>query len=253
MGLDAVVACNCLVRGVARPAPVPVHIDEDGWLAPVDDADRMTFEAWRRDCCPHPDLEHTCERIGNWSMFRSFQEALEESGLSRFPTLARVLPGGNGGQVLPVDARACLAELAMFRRDYRHQRPVLVDAETGEILREHIASYDGVFAMLGPEGIDVGFDGDGLFVVPCGTRAVIFQARRVELRADAGGGTELVDLDSGASHVTRKRISLDTFAGRSRVEVRQSVRTAADHAHVLDALERVFRASIENGNPVLWC
>jgi hypothetical protein len=253
MGLDAVVACNCLLKGVARPAPVPVHIDEDGWLAPVDDADRTTFESWRRDCCAHPDREHTSCRIGNWSMFRSFQEALEESGVSRFPTLSRVLPDGNGGQVSPVDARACLAELAVFRRDYRHERPVLVDADTGEILREHIASNDGVFALLGSEGIDLGFDADGLFVVPRGTRAVIFQARRVELRPDAGGGRELVDLDSGASHVTTKPLALDTFAGRARLEVRQSVRTAADHAHVLGALEQVFRASIENGNPVIWC
>jgi hypothetical protein len=253
MGLDAVVACNCLVTGVATPAPVPVHFDADGWLAPVDDADWSRFDAWRRDCCPHPRLEHTVCRIGNWSMYRSFQEALEECGRAHFPTLLRVLPANNGGQVAPVDARTCLTELAIFRRDYRHERPVLVDAATGEILREHIASHQGVFALLGSQGIDLGFDADGLFVVPRGTRAVIFQARRVELRADAAGGTELVDLDTGASHVTAQPIVLDTFAGRSRVEVRQSLRTAADHADVVDALEQVFRAAVENGNPVVWC
>ncbi len=255
MGLDAVVACNCLVRGVAQPAPMPVLIGEDGWLVPVDEADWETFERWQHDCCSHPDLTHTSVRIGNWAMYRSFQEALEETESSgaRFPTLQRVLPGANGGLVLPVDARACLEELDTFRRTYRHERPVLVDASSGEVIHEYLSTYQGVFAALGSEDIELGFDQEGLYVVPAGTRAVIFQARRVELRADAGGGTELVDLDTGRSFLTRHPLSVEALAAHPRVEVRASLRTAADHEVVIDALEQVFRASIEIGNPVVWC
>jgi len=253
MGLDAVVSCNCLVRGVAQPAPVPVHIGEDGWRGPVDSADWDIFERWQQDCCSHPALRHTSVRIGNWAMYRSFQEALEEAGAAHFPTLMRVLPGTGGGQVLPVDARACLIELNQFRRHYRHERPVLVDSQSGEVLHEHVGSYEGVFARVGAEGVDLGFDAEGLFVVPAGTRAAIFQARRVEVRPDAGGGSELVDLDTGASWLSRQPLAVEELAAHPLVEVRASVRTAADHQVVLDALERVFRASIEIGNPVVWC
>jgi hypothetical protein len=253
MGLDAVVACNCLVRGIAQPAPVPVIIGSDGWLGPVDDADRDTFERWQRDCCSHRDLRHTSVRIGNWSMYRAFQDALEQTGSGRFPTLRRVLPPANGGQVSPVDARACLVELAEFRRAFRDERPVLVDSTTGEVIQLHVAAYNGVFAHLASEGVELGFDEDGLFVVPAGTRAAIFQARSVELRPYAGGGSELVDLATGQSWVSQKPLTIDTFAAHPKVEVRKRIHTAADHAYVLDALEQIFRASIDIGNPVVWC
>jgi hypothetical protein len=253
MGLDGWVACNCLAKGLARPATVPVHIGPDGDLAPVDEADRLPFTWWQKSSCDHPDRELACVPIGNWTMVRAFLRALELVGQAHFPTLLRVLPEESDGHVAPVDARACLAELAEFRRLYRRERPVLFACDGGEALLEVHLPEGHILATLADDGLELGVDEDGLFVVPQGTRAAIFSARRVELRGDAGGGTELVDLDSGASLVTRRPVPGDALLGHRRVELRPMLRTAADHAPVIDALEHIFRVSIETGNPVLWC
>ena len=259
MGLGAVVPCNCLVRGVATPAPVAVHLGSDGWLVPVEDGDWDAFDAWRRSACAHAEMEHTHAHIGNWSMYRSFRQALGEAGWAHFPTLQRVLPDSNEGSVGPLDARACMFELKEFRRVYRHERPILVDARSGEVVCDHDEAQDGIFLHGGSAptgaGVDFGFDRDGFFIVPSGTRAVLFQALRVEQRPDASGGTEFVDLDTGRSWVSSPRLTGPAAAGltsHQRLEVQRRVYTAEDHEDVVAALEAAFGAAVEVGSPVLW-
>src|SRR5215467_7987772 len=99
----------------------------------------------------------------SWGAYRSIQQALAEVGWEQFPTLEAELPQANDGVTSSSAAVQMLAELSFFsERAELGQVTVLVDSDTGEELREYIASYGGEF-HYGPSGTVFGFDKAGFF------------------------------------------------------------------------------------------
>lgn len=286
MGLDASVMCDCFREGRAAEPPVPrdwLEIDEDGYLNPRPGHDsgtvRSAFYAWRKGCCAHPGMDRAWESIANWSGVAQFKEALAKVGRPRFPVLLAELPRNNGGLTAPDRAALALGELDDFAAlDRIGTITCLVATATGEVLRRRVDADDGIFLLDGSTGVDVGFDGSGLFVRDRDGGRELFRARRVRqtrLDPDAPeygpekGRVVLEDLDTGRTYEGRTAISgrdipwpdgrLQDDRGRVRsdypagLHVEDRPQTPADFAFIVEPLRVVFRASVETGNPVRWC
>jgi hypothetical protein len=285
MGLDASVMCNCFRLGRTSEPPVPrewLHIDNDGYwsLKPEHDSDDLWYKVyeWEQTCCEHPEMEYASEHIANWAGYRLFQQALGRVGWERFPVLDHELPHSNGGQTEAPMAALALRELDEFRRVGDVGANVcLVDTATGSVIQRWIAGYHGRFILGGRSGLDAGFDESGFFIRDNQTEAEFFRATRFRqtiLDPDSdpyGPKPSLVrfeDLETGRTFECRVAVSgkaipwpdgrMQDDKGRYRfdrpaelhVEVRAERST--DYEYILGPLERVFRASVETGNPVRW-
>lgn len=279
MGLDAYVPCNCYRLGLTTPPPVPVALDEEtGQPELVAEGDGKAaraawraFEAWRERACAHPRFDEVSERIGNWAGVRRFQEALRALGTEHFRVLLGEIPDNNGGATPPPAARDALDEIARFRSRVSRlpQVAVLVDEDADRELHTYIAVYGGEFLFSG--AWRVGVDPDGLFVRDADHE--VFRARRVDQTVDQWRDgrprwTTLTNRDTGATWAGPTPVPgvtipwpdgrLEDDAGRVRSSYPARLAVVArpqrpdDYAYILAALERVFRASVETGNPVHW-
>jgi hypothetical protein len=276
--------CRCWADGKTRTLPPHaehVELDDEGWVGLRLDwlahqEEHEAFARWKASCCPHPDMEAASEWISNWAGYRAFQAALAQLGWELFPVLEARLPETNGGMMPAAACATALVELSRFTELVSSSRATfLIDADTGEELYEYVPQYKGVFLLAGSEGIDVGVDPHGLFVV---TRESpprdLFRAMYVEQTAiernEIGDPirVRLVCLDTGRPSDPMPPIhgaeipwpdgrSQDD-AGRRRFACPRHLRVvtrslhAADFDHILGALRRVFEAAVATGNSVRW-
>lgn len=252
MGLDARVRCNCRAEGRTPPLPFPeawlTHDSAEDQLVlrPEHDTDANwhRLHEWERTACAHRGAWF--EHVGNWGSVRAFQEAARRAGLT---TLATMIPAGNGGTVSPEDARRALEELG--RLDHLGERVFLVDAETGVELQGAIESYDGLFRLSGPEGIDVGLRPTELFVRDRATGQELFRSARFTQTRD-GDRFVWTDVATGATFATRSPLAAWESEPARQLHVVQRPVTAADFGHVTEPLRRILGASEATGNPVVW-
>lgn len=102
MGLVAYVHCDCFARGALRTEPDPAWTleEEDSgavWLAPGhEDEEQLTFERWKTEACPHPDMVVLRHTWGNREI-TEVRAALEDHG-ARFRYLLDdvFFSGGDG-------------------------------------------------------------------------------------------------------------------------------------------------------------
>jgi hypothetical protein len=284
MGLDASVMCCCFQMGRTTEPPFPrewLEIDDEGYLnlkAEFDSNDTFAMlYAWQQECCEHSGLDQASEHLANWSGYRLFQEALGSVGWDRFPVLHRELPEANGGRMDARSAALALEELADFRAiGFLGSNFWLVDTATGEGFMEYVESYQGIFILSGSTGLDVGFDGDGLFIRD---RKGSEHFRAMRLRQtlldpedeDYGpepSRVEFLDLDTGQTFVCRIAISgnqipwpdgrMQDDKGRYRfdhpaeIHVESRSVLSTDFDYIIEPLTRLCRTSMETGNPVRW-
>lgn len=117
---------------------------------------------------------------------------------------------------------------------------------------------------LGRSRLRVGFDDGGLFVLDdSGSPSIeVFRAKRVaQIALGDGRRVRYTDLDRGGEfEADATGITLDgpgddgQAANRlvSRLHVERRPSTAADYAHIVDALTTLCAASIETGTPITW-
>jgi hypothetical protein len=281
MGLDAFVSCNCYREGKAKPFPLPefepyfdaqtLEIDDAAYEA-MTDAQREQLYEWRENACEHPEFDYVRQRISNWSGLRAFQEALELMGAVNFQTLLEQIPNGNYGETSPEQAALMLTELDYFRQHANlGQVTWLVDTETGTELYSYIATYSGIFMWSDHYA---GVDPRGFFIAQVDSRdrarlgREVFRSMRFEQRIlawkDDGIPAKVEYFDSA----TERRFTWDR-AAVTRHERQEDGRlkpkpirlahvitrriTASDFDYILTPLETICRASIEIGNPIVWC
>jgi hypothetical protein len=251
MGLDAFVPCRCWEDGLTTEPPVDRSriFRSDGMLdlrLPYDAEIWRSFDAWTHAGCGHADMDVAAEHIGNWSEYRQFQWALGAVGWSRFPVLRRVLPESNGGEVSPKDAAGALRELEDFTTaGLIGIRTELYD-DSGALVATQNPAY-GAHFVIGP-GYRVGVDENGLFVTSDGEE--LFRALRIGQRAADDGRAWLTDLDHPARGETLVPTAIPGGAGR--LQTRSRAHYPDDFAHTVQALAKVFTASVDIGRPVHW-
>lgn len=283
MGLDAFVNCNCLKEGRTAPFPCDCEIrDEDGYPE-LKRTEEMTDEVyrklshevwvWSKDCCAHESMELSSERVGNWASIRFFQQVLEKIDEKLFPLLSSVIPEFNGGCVEAKLADQILRELDLFAQHIGECTEVaLVEEPSGRVVYEYIVAYQGEFSWSKGDNQIIGVDPSGLFVKGYDDRLEVF--RSFHFRQVIGERKErrsrkslfkrspqpeaqrerkhfiLIDLSSG------KQVEILGGIGNIEEETDFKViqkRMTLDDFYVYEALTRLFQASKETGNPVVWC
>ncbi len=271
MGLDAYVPCNCYKDGKTKPPPFPedyIFFEEETGMPELaqpyseDDEKWNTFMDWRLTACEHEDMEIASERIANWGGLRYFQQALDRVGWEHFPTLRDEIPDYNGGFTPPQASAKALEELKFFQEQRKlGSYPFLIDTERGTELREYTEAYEGIFIMDGRHGMFIGFDKDGLFFIkqPEGKSVLragklVFQAKRVEqqIRGSIKKQVVYTDLDTGKQFVCQTEIEFDGRCPRY-MHVEQRSIDPSEFDYIIIPLTKVFKASVEIGNPVYWC
>lgn len=284
MGLDATVMCNCYRDGKTSPPPFPrewLELDEEGYLNLKKEHDSnenwSQFYQWEQDCCAHQQMEYADERIGNWSSYRLFQQALEEVGWEHFPVLREQLPSGNGGQMPSAKCAEALRELDyLTSQETIAVKTVLANSQTGEQIWEHISAYDGVMILSGSSGYNAGISEFEFFAIDSDTgedrfRAVSLRQFRRDGKKVTGHGDAVCwqNLDTGEVFesgiaIAGKAIPWEDgswtnaqnqhrFEYPEELHVERRPWLVSDLDYVITALRSVFQASVETGNPVRWC
>jgi len=280
--------CACYSKGLV-PQPAFAHhliVDEDGYLnldlAPDGhEALYEQFDAWVRSACGHPGMVYAFVSLGTWAAYRSFVQALADLGWQRFPFLRQQLPQSNGGLTLAETVQAMVRELDLFGRQAPFGvRYVLVDSGSGHVLQESIAAHEGKFLYDGPEGLEMGLDEAGFFILrkdAQGDQRETFRSTAFEqvlLEPDRTerhepGRVRYVDLASGTQFECRTALPGQTipwpdgrtqndrgqarFAYPRRMVTEQRSRRPQDYVGILEPLRTICNASIETGNPIRWC
>src|SRR5882724_11934797 len=274
MGLDASVMCRCLADGkIALPKfAKAVKIDQDGYLSldlhEENNGLQMRFLQWMADACIHPRMIYANEHIGNWTQYRSFQQAVGIAGWQNFPTLKSQLPQGNGG-LTPANAAIKMSqELDSFVHADLGQTTELVDCATGNGVYEYIETYDGFFGY-GADGIDRGVDPNGFFVRQRtdNNETEIFRSMRftqtlidsTAVKA-AEPVVEFLDVETGRSIRCDHPVSIwipwpdgrmqnengqFNLSYPAAFQVIQRPRKVSDYNYVTGQLRKVCRASVE--------
>ncbi|MEV6244005.1 hypothetical protein [Lentzea sp. NPDC051838] len=234
MGLDAFVRCRCWQDGVVTPpaALAGLIVLEDEYLGlsvPWEGHESLhnALDKWVSSACSHEDMDLVCEHVGNWASYRGLQRALGTMGWEHFPVLQGTLPNGNGGCTPASSAASALEELQFYTSHaVMGLQAVLCDADTGEVLLEQIHAFGGLNVFA--DGVAYGVDLDGFFVQKEGLelfRSMAFNAAGVP-------GTPF---------------------GARNLEVRSRLEDADVYSYTVNALVRLFEASVASGNPVVWC
>lgn len=250
MDVHAYVPCNCYERGVAKPAPIAVEV-ENGRVTSVDpdlEGEAKTlYDEWCRTACSHANLCAVEELVGTIDRVRAFTSALDTFG-QPVALLGSVMPRVNSGAVDGAASTLCLQEIAVFRSLSMRRLPHLVDAAADTVIRD----VEGVFFEA--QGGDVGFDAYGLYVADrraLETRPVAerlrFRAKHVHVRPHPHG-CELRDLDSDAT-----ALCLWDPPGECELEVVMRSVPDPEYTGMLEKLERLFTAAILWSTSVYWC
>lgn len=274
MGLDAYVPCNCYREGKTKtppPTQEELCIDEDGFLRPVryrdipydeikdDEEFRKIYDElddWKWNACEHKYGNYIDERVGNWSTARYFTWVVRQFPEGSFPLLIDLIPAANGGSVPVNDAPEILRELAELRKRLPEIKGFfLMDGMKDQVLYDGSDYLDGNFAWIDKQIL--GFDENGLYVLDGETEEQLFKAKEVmeTVETDADGKKRTLWTDVSDSEnkivVNHEPISEleDGVVGYLKVEIRPM---SADDVYAIEPLERLFKASIETGNPVFW-
>jgi len=241
--------------------------------------DYQVFDEWMENACEHPWMAYASERISNWSGYRYFQQALADIGWSNFPMLHAELPDLNGGYMSADKAVIVLEELAKFRQLANgREMPFLVNTHTGNVIHDYVQAYRGIFMWAKP--YNFGFDPRGFFIYApvddpktealkqhIDEEHVVFRSMRFEQRilqekdGDTPYTVEYFDADNEDRFVCQTPIStyvLHAETGKLEPSHPQIIhvetrKVDASDYYAVGALERICQASVETGNPVIWC
>lgn len=275
MGLDASVLCNCWKEGRIKPPPFPaefIGFDEEGYLElkvawegnqEMHDA----FDKWQHTCCEHEDMRAADEWVSNWFAYRYFQHALERAGWEKFPALKTGLPEANGGTMPASLCEKALQELDFFKHEARLGTEMfLINTETGTSVKQ----CEGIWIFDGRARVNIGIDRNGFFIISQEAPQEQFRAMRLEQRVDEAQsetGALFINLDTGAQFVGTCNVTeyiqwpdgkWTNESGQPNMllprlmHIEERKLNADYFNYILEPLTRLFKASVETGNPVRW-
>ncbi|MGH1539244.1 MAG: hypothetical protein ACRBHB_02380 [Arenicella sp.] len=282
MGLDATVMCNCIRDGLKIPEEFEnvFVMDEDGYpsltLGYEGNEDiYQKFDGWVENSCSHEDMDKACERISNWYGVRVFQNTLSKLNRNnRFDTLLREIPDANGGITTSIAAKKMIEELKTFEViDAFGKKHVLIDEESGEEIWEYIPQYGGKMILSGSEGINLGIDESGFFIVSDQGQE-LFRSNKFKQNLNNRGVTErhgsaeveYVDLSNSYSFTCHSAISgkqiqwedgsWENSKGQVRFEYPETFytdvrdREPEEFKYIIEPLKIICEAAIETNNPI---
>lgn len=221
------------------------------------------LQEWIRSFCPHEEMEFVSESVSNWGGVGAFLRALHAAGADRFPTLIAAMPEANGGRADVATARRMLAELDAFDAvNVLGRRTVLVAEDDESEVCDVAAGGECLMALSAAQ--QIGLDDHGFFVRR--GDEIVFRSRRFEQVLEPGTTPNsrtatlraLDSVQSCSGAIAIGQYGVDESGGyrprhakRFRVEIASL--TSARYGYITGSLRTLCKASIETGNPIIWC
>ncbi|MCA1295463.1 hypothetical protein LBW89_20860 [Paenibacillus sp. alder61] len=263
MGLDAFVNCNCLREGKVKPAPFDLSLLEwtdDGIEMPdtVEDEIFYQFHEWKEQACTHEDMQIYSDRVGNTSGMNVYYGVLERLGEERFPLLRRIW----GSPFTAEESRKALSELEQFERRVGEVEGIfLLESGSMEEYQMTLVGEDRWFYSAGNE-ITYRLNPEG-FCVQDREGRVLFQSRaftQETVETNRSGwqrfNARFSDSDTGStcettSPISKKIWGVEELYYPASFQVVNRGLTSSD-LRAIRVLRKLFEASIQTGNPVIW-
>lgn len=268
MGYDAYVNCNCYKEGKTADFLYEeyLQIDEDG-VYPVDgsnDEVYKEFYKWKKTACIHPDMEMADEHLANaWGMgeFKLLIEKL--GGKDIFPILSQYLPVCNGGTLPAEHAHQALVEVERIcNSDKTEMHLVLKDRNGHLISSTNDLSYIVVFAWTGRGRYTYGLYKNSFVIIEKRKtlfsrnekEKIIFSSKHFIQYRLSDDKYKFVDID--CKHTFTCSMGLGEDKNVEGLECRvteENLSIADNYQYILNPLRNLLQASIETGNPIIWC
>ncbi|RCX21444.1 hypothetical protein DFP94_102197 [Fontibacillus phaseoli] len=263
MGLDAYVVCNCVKEGKVKPPPFDsgllewteegIDLSDSG-----DDEIYRLFLRWREQACEHEDFYYYYDRVANTAGGNFFYGAMDRLGIGYFPLLSSI-----GGKPLPANqADKALKELDILESMIRElQGTFLVEPESLEEYKKALAGEDSWFYASGGQ-LTYRLNERGFCIIH-GANGELFRSVAFTQEVIRGESVSrehpLVrfhDTETGrvheCDHPFRKKIwGVEELYYPSSLQVVTRELKSSDFPSA-GVLRKLFEASMQTGNPIIW-
>lgn len=246
------------------------------------------FDTWSQDACEHKDFAYFSAGIANWGGVSVFQDMLVQLDEVAYKPVIDCLPNGNGGFMTTEQAAEVLD--CLMKNDFTSQKLEnlgLFDKENDTLIAEYISAYGGVFEYIGPE-YKMGLNEKGLFISESGKMVFSALSFRQELVINKSllprlfllikmylfkkrkfneneANLKFTDLESGKEYISSIDLRIayekqDPDSGQliyvvpEKLEVKIFQKDMENYCYeAYNNLIKLCEASVEIGNPVIWC
>ena len=257
--------CNCYKEGKTSEPPHKEYIRESIEGLELDlpweenqDAHNEFYEWTQSLACAHEDMELCSERLANISGLSSFKALLERLGREKYPVISGNLPVTNGG-FLSVDlAQPMLDEILRIEREPGKEKRVYLFQGDEHLVSSAYIRQHYIFAFEGDKNF-LGLNSDRFFILNqkkflgISRTKKVFESTHFKIKARGRKQFEYIDIESGKSATIGMRIgNRELKLSNYTIETRATL-IREEYAYIIDPLKRLVKASIESGNPIIWC
>lgn len=268
MGYDAYVNCSCYKEGKTKPFLYSecVQIDEDGIYPSDDVSDEIyqEFYKWEKTACAHSGMKLVFERLANaWGMseFRLLIEKL--GGKDNFPVLTEYLPVYNGGTLPAEYACQAMEEVKkILNSSEKEKHLVLKDGDDTVISSTNDLHYIQTFIWAGHGRYTYSLYKDS-FVIIEKRKTWLLKKEKVKIVFASAhffqyrlSDSEYKFTDVDTQHTFICSTGLGRDKNKEQLECRvmeEDYPISENYDYILSSLEKLLSASIESGNPIIWC
>lgn len=275
MSYCAFVPCSCYHEGKTSTPPYPEYVEEENGRLFLDIPNELfekdwekaiqmeeEFDQWKKNACPHEDMELAFEQLTNIMGMNEFRSALEKyGGKKKFPVLLEYLPKENSG-ILPANlASKALNEINEFEKNKKFEKRILLIDETSGKLVALTRSDTYVFFGFAEKFI-YGLDKKGFFIlerVPENgdeTLYVVFRSKKFYQQYHDEDKYLFVDQGRNYRFVGPMGLVFENEEIEKTyhfVIKKEKVKVSEFYTYITRPLKRILEISITSGNPVHWC
>ncbi|MBC8059805.1 MAG: hypothetical protein H7Y18_03985 [Clostridiaceae bacterium] len=264
MGTDAYVQCNCFKEGKVKTPPFDkdLIIFENSILdlsQSADDATWRKFIKWKEDACEHRGFHLIYERISNASGSKFFWNAIKIIGIEYFPTINSMW---KDGQIQSEIAVKALTELKfMMSKVNKLEGNFLIDQDTKEEYYSTLAGEDEWFYSHGWE-FKYRLSDKGFYINNSEDKILFLSSDfKQKVKTVKGLGkvkynVKFRDVETGLVYKSLQPFSKCINWERKEFYFPQKLSVIKRNLNIHDfnsigTLEKLFKASIITGNPVV--
>jgi hypothetical protein len=265
MGLDGHVQCNCIKEGKIKTPPFDLNlikyenniydISED-----VDDKTFYSFLKWKENACKHRGLYYVSERVSNISGSNFLWSAISKAGEENFPILKTIW---GTDYLKPEKAKEALQEVEFLKSKINEMEGVfLIDKATKEEYWAVFEDEEGWFYSHGRE-FNYKLSNKGFFITDSEDKELFLSRNFIQdvtmIRNLNKVQYKVIfkDIQEGKIYESVKPIDKcinwekNEYYFPKGLEVIKRKLEVKDF-YSLEILTRLFEASCETGNSVVW-
>lgn len=272
MGYDAYVRCNCFEEGETTTPPCPKEfIKEDDLeylylsISYDDDPELVNaFDKWtHNEACEHKDMEICSERLANASGMSAFRTIIQQLGIEKYPIITKHLPKSNGGHLPFKLANAMKHELKSLKQEVSDESLVVLNELTlNRRIQSTNSNYSLPFVFSGYNKLNYIISRNGFKVIRnknfLGKKYTkeLFVSKKFTQKKLGDKKYLFEDYDSKCVYESSINIfpdknQNDDFFEFEVTEIKTAI--ADEYAYIIEPLLKLTKASLETGNPIIWC